>query len=398
MNKILLLAYPLIFFILAIFSYSYVDLNLTLSQNSLVLSGISKLQVLGYYHRQLATSFYALLLLIAFAIFSYFIFLANKGNLKTKPILKIALITTLITTFAYPFLSHDLFNYIFDARIITRYGLNPYSYVALDFPQDPWIRFMHWTHRYSPYGPLWLGLTVIPSILGFKKFLITLFLFKILISSFHIINIFLVYKILRDTKPKFLGTGLAFYALNPLFLIEGVANSHNDVVIATTLLLSVYFLSKNFIPPLGSLVLGLLVKYITIISAIPMALSFTLKKSNRFSSYVLLNIGLYALFTYVYSSFGVKVPFVSSASTQVQFQPWYLFWTLPLVSLTGNIYLLMIGISISLAASLRYLPFLYFGDWSQPHTKTFMQLVTILIPILFGTVLLFKKAYEKLKT
>ena len=96
------------------------------------------------------------------------------------------------------------------------------------------------------------------------------------------------------------------------------------------------------------------------------------------------------VFTYLYSSFKITVPFVSAGATQVQFQPWYLFWSLPFIALLPLENLLIFAVSIAIGASLRYLPFLYFGDWSQPGTTNFMQLVTI-IPILVAVLIIFIK-------
>src|SRR3989304_2036465 len=106
LEKILLTANIILYGFLAIFSYAYVDLNLTLSQNPQFLLFVRLMQQLGYYHRPQATLKY----------------------------LKISTITnTLLLILAYPFLSSDLFNYLFDARIILNYHSNPYTHKALDF-------------------------------------------------------------------------------------------------------------------------------------------------------------------------------------------------------------------------------------------------------------------------
>src|SRR3990172_12450907 len=101
------------------------------------------------------------------------------------------------------------------------------------------------------------------------------------------------------------------------------------------------------------------------------------KKKKSIDQLILLNLVTMAVFTYLYSSFKITVPFVSSGATQVQFQPWYLFWTLPLFSLIPQMGLVLMAIAISFGSSLRYLPFLYYGEWSQPGTVQFMQFVTI---------------------
>ena len=335
------------------------------------------MQQLGYFDRPIASTIYLILITFAFSFFilNLWLFRKNKVGLRY---LKVASITnTLILIVAYPLLSSDLFNYMFDAKIILNYHANPYTHRPLDFPNDEWIRFMRWVHRYSPYGPLWLGMSLVPALLGFGKFILNFLTFKIFIGVFHLINTYLIYKILRKTNHKSSVFWTATYAFNPLFLIEGVVNAHNDVVFATFILVTGYFLVINKkIFSLYALIGGLLIKYLTILNLPWLLLEFFSKKQN-IKRFIFLNLLTLVLFTYIFSSFKITVPFVSSGATQVQFQPWYLFWTLPFISLLASTNLLIVAIFLSVGSQLRYLPFLYFGDWSYPATNNFMQLVTV---------------------
>lgn len=377
-EKILLTLNVLTYIILAIFSYAYVDLNLTLSTNPLILDFVGLMQQLGYYNRPIASIIYITMILSSFFIYSLTIFLFMKSKISFTYLKVTTIINTLILVVAYPFLSSDLFNYIFDAKIILNYQANPYTHQPLDFPNDDWLRFMRWVHRYSPYGPFWLGFSLIPAFLGFGKFIINLFTFKIFIALFHLINSYVIYKILKKIKPKFAQIGTAFYALNPTILIEGVANAHNDVVLATFLIVPIYYFTNNKKTySIIILIIGALVKYIPILN-IPWIVWAIYSKKEDISKIVTLSLITMILFTYIFSSFRFSVPFVSAGATQVQFQPWYLFWTLPYVALLTNIRVGILAIAVSLGASFRYLPFIYYGDWSHPGTTEFMQVITFL--------------------
>ena len=372
----------ILYFLLTIFSYAYTDLNLTLSQNPLVLQFISNMQQMGYFNRPQSSLIYILFIVFAFTLFlcNLGLFLKNKIGLTYLKYSSISNVIILI--FAYPFLSSDLFNYIFDAKILITYHLNPYTHEALDFPNDDWIRFMRWTHRYSPYGPLWIVLSCVPAILGFGKFILNFLMFKIFIAIFHLVNTLLIYKILKKTDPKILLFGTAFYTLNPLFLIEGVVNAHNDVLIATFLIFSVYFLiHKKNLHSLSMLVLGFFIKYIPILN-LPWLLFIFFSKEKNYKRHIYLCLITLGIFTYVFSTFGPDIPFISKGSTQVQFQPWYLFWTLPFIALIPSMWLIAAAISLSFGATLRYLPNLFYGDWSHIGTIQFMTTVTI-IPLVF---------------
>ena len=394
LEKILLFINLFIYTLLFIFSYSYVDLNLTLSQNPVVLTFVKFMQQLGYYNRPIASLIYLILIIFSFSFFILNLWLFYKSKIGLKYLKISTIINTLILIFAYPFLSSDLFNYMFDAKIILNYHASPYSHRPLDFPNDEWLRFMRWIHRYSPYGPLWLAGSLAPAALGLGKFLLNLLAFKVFIGIFHLINSYLIFKILGKIKPDYQLFGTAFYALNPTLLIEGVVNAHNDVVLASFILASIYFLAFNKkILSYAAIISGSLIKYIPILIVGWLFRESTTDKKN-IERYIKWSLATMIVFTYLFSSFKISVPFVSAGATQVQFQPWYLFWIIPLVVLIPRITLLMLAGAVCFGASLRYLPYLYYGDWSHPGTTIFMQSIVVLPVILITVALLLKKYFK----
>ncbi len=359
------------------------------------LNFVGFMQQLGYYNRPQATLVYLLWVILAFSFFAANLWLFYREKIGKKYLIASVVVNFIILVFAYPFLSYDVFNYMFDAKILWAYHLSPYTHKALDFPQDDWIRFMRWTHRFSPYGPLWLALSLIPTIVGFGKFIITLIAFKIFIGSFHILNSLIIYKILKKINPKIALLGTAFYALNPLFLIEGVVNAHNDVVFSVFILASILFAINKNLSGFLSLVAGALIKYISILN-VPWIFLMAIKKINT-NQLILLSLATMAAFTFVFSTFTIQVPFISSGSTQVQFQPWYLFWTLPLAALISKRVSFLIAGAIGFGALLRYLPYLYNGDWSHPNTIKFME-IALFTPIIIVPIALFVLSGVKSET
>lgn len=381
LEKILFAVNVVFYGFLAIFSYAYVDLNLTISQNPLAVQFVSFMQQLGYYNRPTATALYTLLILLLFSFFIFNLWLFYKSKIGAKYLALSTIANTFILIFAYPFLSSDLFNYLFDAKIILTYHVSPYTHRALDFPNDDWIRFMRWIHRYSPYGPLWLGMSLVPAALGLGKFIVNFLTFKLFIAAFHLINSYFIFKILGKIAPQKALLGTAFYALNPLLLLEGVANAHNDSILATFLLANIFFLVnvKN-ISALLSIVAGTLIKYIQILT-LPAFILHSVFKKIKINQLIMMNLLVMAVFTYLFSSFRITVPFVSSGATQVQFQSWYLFWTIPFIALLPKLPLIIIALAVSVGAMARYLPYLYYGDWSQPGTTDFMTQMIVIPPI-----------------
>lgn len=222
--------YYLLVFFLTIYSYALVDPNFTLFNHPFWTDFRNLMVYFGYYQRFWSALVYILFILLLF----YFYFYFQKKNIN---LLKMAFLVGIITLFSYPFLSHDFFNYLFDAKILTFYGKNPYYFSALDFPTDSWTRFMHWTHRTYPYGPTFLPITVIPSFFSFGKFFLAFFLFKLTWFFFYFLMVHFSYKI--DKKWSLI---LAFH---PLIIIEGLVNNHNDLIALSFSVLAIYFLIKK---------------------------------------------------------------------------------------------------------------------------------------------------------
>ena len=200
---------------------------------------------LGYYNRQLSVLIF---LVITAALFIFYIYFLRSS----KNVVVLILLIMALGIFSYPAFSHDIFNYIFDARIVVFHHANPYLSTALMFPDDTWTRFMNWTHRTYPYGPIFLPLTILVYLLGFNKFLITLVLFKGLMVSAYAASGYLIYK-LAGRK------GLIFFALNPLIIYEVVVAGHMDIIMLFFALTAIYFKSKIF------WLLSAGIKYVTVL-------------------------------------------------------------------------------------------------------------------------------------
>lgn len=221
--------YFFLLFILTIYSYALVDLNLTFVSNRWWEFFRESMIELGYYQRDLSWLIYLLIIILLFAAYFYF-----KKRYERFDAIKLAMIISALTFISYPFLSHDFFNYMFDAKLITYYHVNPYFYKALDFPSDPWIRFMHWTHRTYPYGPIFLLITLLPSFFSLGKFILSFLFFKLTFIAFYLLAVYYLNKLNKRYAILF--------ALNPLVIIEGLVNSHNDLIGVSLAIIGVYIL------------------------------------------------------------------------------------------------------------------------------------------------------------
>lgn len=356
-----ILGYLLVAFLVFIYSYSQIDLNLTLSGNIIYQSFQQNLIQLGYFQRPLSAKIYFLLCVFMFAFYLLIVKLAKIEAISLKQIKFLIIIIALILLFSYPAFSYDIFNYIFDARIVVLHHANPWITKPNDFPLDPWLRFMHWTHRTYPYGPFWLIASIIPYILGFGKFVITLINFKILGFISYLISCLMIFKITKDKAS------LSLFAFNPLVLWESIISSHLDAFMIA-LGLAAIFLLQNKKKSLGTvfLILSAGVKYATL-GLIPLYLKKFSEQKKIILSCIMLSL---AIIVQIFMR---------------ELLPWYFLTLIPIFIWQGSRFLINLVIGVGLGGVLYYLPYIYFGVWVNDQKVIVSRLLLFFIPVLIGS-------------
>lgn len=357
--KIVFLLYLLTIVSLFLYSFTQIDLSLVISQSTFVQNLQKSFQFIGYFNRPLSTAIYLSIMLALFLGYVFFLRLTLLGKITKKQVWFLILTSTVILTFSYNAFSYDLFNYIFDAKIFTFYNQNPYLHKALDYPGDPMLSFMRWTHRVYPYGPVWLGLTIPLSYLGFKSFITTFFLFKLLMGISFIGTVYMIGKIFKKFSAKDELFGLIFFALNPLILIEGLVSAHVDIVMMFFAVTALYFLmQKRFVVSWASLFLSIGIKFATIfLLPIFIIKSFMDKKGEEVTSWD----NMFYLSTILMS-----LAIVAASIQSGNFQPWYLFYFLTFATFVSKRPVIFITALLgSLIGVLNYVPYLFLGVWDQ---------------------------------
>lgn len=340
----MVILYGLFLLILATYSYSLIDLNLTLINHPIWNTFRDWIIQLGYFHRDTSWGIYLALIIIGFIF--HFIFIRNHK--KYDPFL-ISILVGAGLLVSYPFLSHDLFNYLFDAKIVTFYHQNPYILKALDFPLDPWLRFMHWTHRTYPYGPSFLLLTLIPSVLSFGKFILSFLFYKGMVIGIYILTVFL----LNRSNRKW----AMIFATHPLILMEGLINGHNDMIALSLALISIMILQKNkLIYAKIMFMLSAGIKYTTM----PL---IGLTKNGKFNNLILF----------------IQMCLLIYMGTKMEIQPWYYLILFVLIPFYTK---LLIDWNIFIAGLMfSYYPYIRLGGWDTVEKVTIKH--NIIIAFLF---------------
>lgn len=359
------IGYFVISIVLFLFSYTQVDLNLTLSRVGIWQSIQKAFQYIGFYQRPIATGLYIGIVVALFSLYVLLLkgILANKVSIKS--IWGIIFLLTGLLVFSYPAaFSYDFFNYLFTAKTVLVYHQNPYAVTPLQFASiDPWTNFMRWTHLSSAYAPLWIGISLIPYMVGFGYFITVLFATKWMIAGFYLLAAYMLVRTMEIIAPKYKIYALAIFACNPLVIIETLVSGHNDIVLVAFALISVYmYFSKEYIQSFWYLSLSIATKLMTIF-LLPV---YFLKKGKW-----------WMLISMMFA--------ISLVLLRREFLPWYWVWIIPFAALNYEHHKLIRFVTvISLGLVLSYSPYIYFGEYSVTEQlwKTSIIWVGVLVGIL----------------
>jgi hypothetical protein len=278
---------------------------------------------------------------------------------------------------SYPALSHDIFNYLFNAKMVLWYQANPHVRVALDFPQDPWLAFMHNVHTPAPYAYGWTLISLLPVWLSRFHLQTGMLLMRVLVIVALGLVIVLQEKLVKRQDLY----RLAAFALNPLVMIETVSNIHNDVVMMALSLGSVWIVSKSRLPLKGKWVVG--------------GAFFLVSVSIKYASVMLL-VGYLAWKIIKRITWGTAqmtshfLPLLTARSKL--FLPWYLIWPLSFIPFEGSFVARTILVLFSFTGLLSYLPYLYTGDFSD-QLQFVRMTILFSLPLFYGFLVMIRHIF-----
>lgn len=135
---------------------------------------------------------------------------------------------------ALPTNSNDVLFYLTQGRVAAVHGANPYAHSYSEFSDD----FSRYVGLRMMYGPLMLPPLMLAAWLSVHSVLLAIFALKAMWLLTHVCSCAVLYRILKGWRddPAF---GLFLFAVNPLILLEQVANGHNDGLMMLAGLLAV---------------------------------------------------------------------------------------------------------------------------------------------------------------
>lgn len=173
-----------------------------------------------------------------------------------------------LAALSYPFISKDIFNYLFAGRMVVAYGENPYLVMPLEhLGSDLWLGFTDnidktYFHvgdiglKYN-YGPVFLVFSLIPFLAaGGNRFILLFLGYKMMTAVLFLASGWLLLKINKGDKKVW-----AYWFLNPFLLFELLLNSHNDLLMIFLFFLAVFYWQKKRIVGIGFYLLSVLSKF-----------------------------------------------------------------------------------------------------------------------------------------
>ena len=366
--------YTVALLMIAVFSFSFTDPNLVLSSNPVYWQAQQWFWRTWFDNPVLQAQWFAGLMVVIWLSYAFFArsLWGVREKITGKLLVIVVALFLLPLLFAYNALSHDIFNYMFNAKMVVEFGADPHVKTALDFAYDPWTRFMHNTHTPAPYGYGWTAISVVPFTLGMGKFLPSFFLFKMWsVLGMLVTAGGIVWWLYKTQQRDRLWLVLLVFA-NPLLLLELTMTGHNDGwMLAPAVWMLALLQTKT---PKTIWVRAMFAMLLLLFSI-----------SIKFATFVLLPVALLcihsewwqrrltpALLAFAASAL-LFLPLMTSRSQY--FHPWYLSWSLvwlPMVKMRVWWLWLM---ALSVSATFRYLPWIHAGGF-EGNVLFQQQLVT----------------------
>ena len=222
---------------------------------------------------------FLLLMALAFGIYGLSALLIQRMPEQSdyKNVLRLIWLGTIIGGLIFvltpAMLSRDIFVYVGYGRTIVVHHANPYFVAPSRFPQDPLTSYDDWKDVTAAYGPVWLTICSLWTLVLGNSPLGYVLAFRLFALAAHLLNIWLVATILRKmgSSARTVTLGTLLYAWNPLVLQESSLGGHNDIFMVTLILLGIllclhaeqrhFARPSHYIPPVLAFTLAALVKF-----------------------------------------------------------------------------------------------------------------------------------------
>ncbi|GAC1423932.1 MAG: hypothetical protein PVS3B3_25420 [Ktedonobacteraceae bacterium] len=151
-------------------------------------------------------------------------------------------LTMLVAPIGLTIFSQDMLTYGLYGHMVAVQHVNPYG--VLPNSQDI-LQTLVGVKATTPYGPVWTDISVLLALVAQNSIASTMLAFRVLGLFAHLLNVVLLWIILTRAKPEIRLSATLFYAWNPLILLFGIAEMHQEIVLVCIILAAILFFQRN---------------------------------------------------------------------------------------------------------------------------------------------------------
>ncbi len=145
----------------------------------------------------------------------------------------------------HPVFSGDLMEYLIRGRIFGLYHQSPYRALPQDYPGDLLYGFSTWKNNPDSYGPLFVYIESIPAILFPESVRGMIWCQKALLLAGLSLGVFFFGRLAVAQKVPDAGKLVTMFALNPLLIVATCVDGHNDAMMLSFTIASIYFYTQK---------------------------------------------------------------------------------------------------------------------------------------------------------
>ena len=192
---------------------------------------------------------FALILPCLLGSFASYIWLGSKSSdVAWTKIVLLAVLARILIIPAFPNLSDDIYRFVWDGYLWTQ-GIHPFSVLPSEVVDDntflnaALFDQLNSKEYYSIYPPIAQLVFYVSTLFGYEDIMTTAVAMKAIHSVVDILTLFLMIRLLDQFQlPR---KNIAWYALNPLIIIELVGNLHHEGIVIAFMTLTLLALKTN---------------------------------------------------------------------------------------------------------------------------------------------------------
>lgn len=162
------------------------------------------------------------------------IYLVRRDNRRkvTYALVGFFAVFALLFLFMPPFMSRDLYSYVFYGRVMSVYHRNPYILIPVMRRHDLFYPLLGWRYNASVYGPVFNWLSYLITRIAGNHVASNVLGFKVLASASYAACLPIIYSLTRRVSPGRENLALAVSAWCPILVMHTLGGGHNDIMMA----------------------------------------------------------------------------------------------------------------------------------------------------------------------